>query len=275
MPWPSQSDVGRALDVTPVMVSQVVARSRQRWSRLSALTRLRNDIVEMLEAPGNAMTRRELAALILARRGSVQEEPLRSRHALACVRAAVEVERQLAAPRWIVRRLDGPAGVLLARDAVDDHGESRIDGQKLADFAQRLGRTADELAAADPLLSPARAIETLQAVTAPTGVAKLEPTRLVALAAAVSRNAALSGRLELYPRGMVADRTLRLALGALAGARTLTPEEIRRGPRHRGGVGRGPRKGDGTSEESSGGRWTDASRFRQRVSRCSVDSPVV
>ena len=228
VPWPSQSDVARAFEVTPVMVSQAVARARQRWSRLSALTRLRHDIVEMLEAHGNAMTRRELAALILARRGSVQEEPLRSRHALACVRAAVDVERQLAAPRWIVRRLDGPAGVLLARDAIDDHGESRIDGQKLADFAQRLGRTADELAAADPLLSPARAIETLQAVAAPTGVAKPEPTRLVALAAAVSRNAALSGRLELYPRGMAADRTLRLALGALAGARTLTPEEIRR-----------------------------------------------
>ena len=228
VPWPSQSDVARALDVTPVMVSQAVARARQRWSRISALTRLRHDIVEMLEAHGNAMTRRELAAVILARRGSVQEEPFRSRHALACVRAAVEVERQLAAPRWFVRRLDGPARVLLARDAIDDHGESRIDGQKLADFAQRLGRTADELAAADPLLSPARAIDTLQAVAAPTGVAKPEPTRLIALAAAVSQNAALSGRLELYPRGMAADRTLRLALGALAGARTLTPEEIRR-----------------------------------------------
>ena len=65
-------------------------------------------------------------------------------------------------------------------------------------------------------------------MAASTGVARPEPTRLVALAAAVSQNAALSGRLELYPRGMAADRTLRLALGALAGARTLTPEEIQR-----------------------------------------------
>ena len=233
-PWPSQSDVARALAVTPVAVSQTAARSRRRWTKLGQLTRLRHDVVELIEAHGNVMTRPELAAAILARRGSVQEEPLRSRYAGGCVRAAVEVERHLAAPRWIVRRLDGPAGVLLARDAVDDRGEPRIDGQKLADFAQRLGRTADELSAADPLLSPARAIDTLQAVAAPAGVAPPPPNRLLALAAAVSRNAALSSRLELYPRGMAADRALRLALGAfvgagtLAGAHFLTPDEIRR-----------------------------------------------
>ena len=174
------------------------------------------------------MTRTELAAAILARRGSVQEEPLRSRYAGGCVRAAVEVERHLAAPRWIVRRLDGPAGVLLARDAIDDRGDPRLDGQKLADFAQRLGRTADELAAADPLLSPARAIDALQAVAAPAGAAPPAPNRLLALAAAVSRNAAISSRLEIYPRGMAADRALRLALGALSGAHALIPDEIRR-----------------------------------------------
>ena len=226
--WPSQSDVARALGVTPVAVSQTAARARRRWTKLGALTRLRHDIVELLEAHGNVMTRTELAAAILARRGSVQEEPLRSRYAGGCVRAAVEVERHLAAPRWIVRRLDGPARVLVARDAVDDRGESRIDGQKLADFAQRLGRTADELSAADPLLSPARALDALLAVAAPAGAAPLTPNRLLALAAAVSRNAALSSRLELYPRGMAADRALRLALGALAGAHALTPDEIRR-----------------------------------------------
>ena len=225
--WPSQSDVARVLGVTPVAVSQTVARSRRRWTKLGALTRLRHDIVEMLEAHGNVMTGPELAGALLARRGSVQEEPLRSRHAGACLRAAVEVERHLAAPRWTVRRVDGPAGVLLARDAVDDRGEPRIDGQKLADYAQRLGCAADELSAADPLLSPARAIDALQAVAAPAGVPPPAPNRLLALAAAASRDAALSSRLELYPRGMVADRALRLALGALAGARTLTPGEIR------------------------------------------------
>ena len=71
-------------------------------------------------------------------------------------------------------------------------------------------------------------IDALLAVAVPAGGARPGPNRLLALAAAVSERAALSSRLELYPRGMAADRALRLALGALAGASTLTPEEIRR-----------------------------------------------
>ena len=225
--WPNQSDVARALGVSPVAVSHAVARARQRWLKIAALTRLRHDVVEMLEAHGNVMTWQELAGALLARRGSVQEDPLRSRYAAACVRAAVEIERQRTAPRWIVRRIDGPAGVLLARDEVDDRGEPRIDGQKLADYAERLGYTADELADVDPPPAPARAIEALQAVTVPAGVARPAVSRLPGLATAASRRAAMSSRLEIYPRGMAAERALRLALGALAGARTLMPSEIR------------------------------------------------
>ena len=226
--WPSQSDVARALGVTPVAVSHAVARARQRWSRLPALTRLRHDITEMLEVHGDVMTMHELADAVLASRGSVQEQPLRSRYAAACVRAGVEIEHHLAAPRWIVRRVDAPAVVLLARDAIDDDGTPRLDGQRLADYAERLGHTADSLAGTDPLPSPARVIETLQGVDAPGGATSPAPKRLLALAAAVSRRAALSSRLELYPRGMAAERALKLALGALAGVRTLTPEEIQR-----------------------------------------------
>ena len=47
------------------------------------------------------------------------------------------------------------------------------------------------------------------------------------LAAAASTSAALSARLELYPRGMSALSALRLSLGALAGADRLTEEELR------------------------------------------------
>ena len=225
--WPSQSEVARTLGITPVAVSHAVARARQRWSKTPALTRLRQDMVEMLEAQGNVMTQRELAAALLASRGSVQGHPLRSRYAAACVRAAAEVERHRAAPRWIVRRIAAPAGVLLARDVIDDDGTPCLDGQGLADYAERLGHQADTLAGTDPLPSPARVVEALQEVAVPPGTTMPAPNRLLALAAAVSREAALSSRLELYPRGMAAERALKLALGALAGARTLTPDQIR------------------------------------------------
>ena len=47
------------------------------------------------------------------------------------------------------------------------------------------------------------------------------------LAAAASTRAAVSSRLEIYPRGMPAERALKLAHGALLGAPELTVEQIR------------------------------------------------
>lgn len=224
-PWPSQSDAARALAATPTAVSHALARARKRWVKAAALTAFRHEVVEIVEAHGNVMTAHELTDAVLARRGSVQRPPRRSRHAGACVRAAVEIERHRAAPRWIARRAG--RAVLIARDAVDEHGEPCTDGQKLADFAERLGRKADELAATDPLPTPAQVIETLKAVPVPAGAAGPPASRLPTLAAAASSRAALSSRLELYPRGMAPERALKLALGALAGARLLTPDAVR------------------------------------------------
>ena len=268
--WPSQSDVARILAMTPVAVSQTLARARRRWAKTPALTKLRNDIVELLEAHGGVMTRQEVADALLVRRGSVQEQPLRSRHARACVRAAVETERSGAAPRWIVRRLypQSPAErVLLARDELDERGAPRSDGQKLADYAERLGQKADELAAADPLLPPARVLEALQAIPLPAGVVKPAASRLLPLAAATSRGAALSSRLELYPRGMEPPRALKLGLGALAGARTLTPDEMRARISGRypeaGGLPQRPALDSLLADAGSGMRWNpDAAEGR-------------
>jgi len=226
-PWPSQSDVARRLGLTPGPVSQALARARRRWAKLPAITQLRHDLTAMLDAHAGVASARELAEALLARRGSVESEPRRSQLAAAALRAAVETERDMASSRWIVRRPHAGAAVLLARDDVDDQGAPRIDGQRLADWAERLGRRADALAATDPLPSPARVLEALQAEALPPGAEAPPPSRLLQLAAAASERAALSSRLELYPRGMEARRALRLALGALAGARQLGVAEIR------------------------------------------------
>ena len=142
-----------------------------------------------------------------------------------------ELRRQLV-PAGRSAEAKRDAGVLAALLRLADGGPagewpSQSDvARALGVTLERLGRTADRLAGADPLPSPARVIEALQAVAVPAGATPPTPKRLPVLAAAVSRGAALSSRLELYPRGMAADRVLKLALGALAGARTLTPDEI-------------------------------------------------
>jgi hypothetical protein len=143
----------------------------------------------------------------------VEEEPKRGRLARVVVRAAVETEAGREEPRFIVRR----AGVnaLIATDL------------SLADYAASLGEKSDQLAAEDPLVSPARAIENLREVPLPPEGEPLPDVRLLRLAVAASQSAAMSSRQEIYPRGMDAGRALKLSHGSLVGVRYLTADQIR------------------------------------------------
>jgi hypothetical protein len=96
-----------------------------------------------------------------------------------------------------------------------------------AQYAEELGRRADDIAAADPLLTPSRAVEELQAVTPPAGNPPMPGERIIRLATAASQAAALSSRLVLYPRGMEAGRALKLGIGSLLGPKELTGMEVR------------------------------------------------
>lgn len=211
--WPSQSDVARRVGLTRARVGQVVTKARARWRKNPSVTALRNTVVELLDSNGGAMTVDELCTAVLAARGSGEEEPARSQLASVVVRAAVEAERGSEVPRFVDRRAG--RAILIAR------------GPEIADYAERLGRVADTLAAADPIPTPARVVETLREVVSFDGSPALPDARLVRLAAAASEGAAVSSRMEIYPRGMSALRALKLAHGALFGARVLTVDDVR------------------------------------------------
>jgi serine/threonine protein kinase len=210
--WTSQSDVATRIGVTRARVGQILADQRARWAKLKTLTQLRHQISQMLDKQGGVMGSEELANALLASRGSAQGELTRSVVANAVLRAAVETERALAEPAFVVQRSGDR--VLIASSSAH------------ADYAERLGREADRLSDADPIASPIRVVDTLQKVPGPAGVA-LSTERLVTLAVAASTRAALSSRLEIFPRKMDALRTLKLASGALLGIRELTVAEIR------------------------------------------------
>ena len=211
--WPGQSDTARHLNLIPVAVHQALKVAQDRWSREKAVTRLRDDLVEIVDNQGGAMSVEELAEAVLIARGCVRAEPERSRLAMAVTRAAVEVERTLVDTRLNVRR--DRTRVIITRD------------QNLSSYAGRLGRTADQLAEQDPLVAPARVVEKLRSIQPREQGENITDARLVRMAVAVSQNAALSSRQELYPRGMDALRTLKLSQAALLGVRRLTVDEIR------------------------------------------------
>ena len=211
--WPSQVDVAQISGLTRERIAELVTKTQNRWKKDPAITQLRTTVEELLMSAGGVTSIHELAALILAARGSVHEEPMRSRVALAVCRSAIEVERCMSAPRFHVRR-DAQRVLIATR-------------QSFAAYASRLGDLADEIAAEDPLVTPVRAIESLREIPVPEDFSVLTESRLLRLAAASSTKAAVSSRQELYLRGLNAVRALRLSQGALYGVTCLTVEQIR------------------------------------------------
>jgi serine/threonine protein kinase len=217
--WPTQTEVATLLEVTRARIGQINSQGRQRWRRLPAVTRLREELSATLERLGGIAGAAELEAEVAADRGAEVEVRL-APLARAAVRAAVEVELELEAPRFRTRRTG--ERVLLA-----SAGESLEQRQAVLDYAVRLGTAADALAEREPLAGSGEVSASLAAIKAPEAVGGLGVERLVRVAAYASSRAAVSGQLELYPRGMPSDRALRLARGALHGAEALSADELR------------------------------------------------
>ncbi len=212
--WPTPGDVAKACEIPRSVVATALEQGRDRWHRAHELNELRTDIAALLQGAGGVATVDELAGQLLAARGSVEEdEGDRGRLARAALRAAVELEASVEPIRFGANAEGEP--VLLAT-----HPD-------LADHARRLGQAADRLAASDPLPSLNRAQEELAAVPASTAVTPPPTQRVLRLAVSASRTAALSARLEIYPRGLAPLAALRLSLGSLVGAQRLTETEVR------------------------------------------------
>lgn len=217
--WPSQTEVARALDVTPGRIGQIAPKARRRWrDKVTGLGPVRDRLVRDLEVLGGVASVQELVALGLAD-NPASDDPGAARLVRAATRAATEVE--LADPgSRLVQRRTADGRVLFANAGPG--------AQELLAYALRLGDTADRLAEVDTLVGPAQVAEVLRSVAVPAEVPLLGQERLVALAAAASCRAAASARLEIYPRGLSAARALSLGRAALLGIDTITPDDLAR-----------------------------------------------
>lgn len=206
--WPSQSDVADALNVSRPRVGLVVAADRNRWSKDPLMTSFRHELCEQIQRLGGVVTIAEIVdlAILLRPAADTLETVQQQRLASAIARAAVETEDMMTQRRFQLRRVVGKTVVACT--------------QELAAFAEKLGNIADVLAADDPLPPPLRVFQELYKVPQPQqphGCQPFSNERLLSLAAAISQTAAVSSRQELYPKGMAAERALRLGIGALSG----------------------------------------------------------
>ena len=102
--WPSQTETATQLGITRARVSQVIVRARERWRKSPSITALRETIDAILPANGGVMTVAELSEAVLTARGSVNDEPMRTRLAAIVTRAAVETESSMESQRFLDRR---------------------------------------------------------------------------------------------------------------------------------------------------------------------------
>ncbi|MDX8506141.1 BREX system serine/threonine kinase PglW [Mesorhizobium captivum] len=213
--WPSAGDVAVAVGTARSAVADALEAARDRWHKSADLNALRSEIHVLLASAGGVATGDELTAQVLAARGSVEDdERQRSRRARAIVRAAVELEAAVLPVRFAAHAESAGAVLIAALP-------------EAAEYARRLARRVDALAAEDPLPSPGRVEEELGLAPVPEGAGPLTAERRLRLAVAASKGAALSARGELYPRGMPAITALRLSLGALAGPEVLREDQVR------------------------------------------------
>lgn len=221
--WPTQSAVARTLGLTPARVAQLLREERKRWKKDPAVQALRTQVLELLSEFGRVASADELADALTASRGTrLDDRRARRALGLAAVRVLVEVEQlapEEAAFLHAVRRPKTDKGadpvVLLALEAGEDADRNTPSAPALLQYAQDLGRVADDLADHDTLPTAATALERLGAVTRPVGELHWDERRLVHVAVAASHTAAATPRLEVYSRALPLVRAIRLTQAGL------------------------------------------------------------
>lgn len=202
----SGAELARHHGIASPSIFVAASAAREHWRTLAELDPLRERLLAAIDARGGVYALDQLAddvCLGLAHDGSEAA----ARRRLGLTRAAAESSAELRVFRLDWRHWAGRA--------VD------------AGLVRQLGARADELARAEPLVRFEAARDELASLVRGTTLEGLAGEQLVAIAAEASAEARVSARLELYPRGMPAERALRLSAGALASAQ-IAPEELRR-----------------------------------------------
>lgn len=216
---PSQTDVATRVGVTRAWVSAVLQKPRNRWAKDPAITALRRELLGLLNASGGVMGAGELATALGERRGSAEQGEARLRRTAAVLRAALEAEESLKEVRFSAQRRGARVVVATSTDS--------------AAYAFALGQKADDLSAGELLLPPSRAVQELRQVPSSLQY-PLDDARLLRVAALASTTAAVSPRMEIYPRGMSAMRAAKLCsnlaptVGPDGRSEEFTVDEVRR-----------------------------------------------
>lgn len=223
---PTVKTLATALEITPQAIYIALSKSRAKWAAHPRILELVARVRALLEQLGGVVTLSHLARALCdelpldTARGGPRSEADLVLLAAALVRITAEVDASISFVRlertsWIA----------------SDPSFERV--------LRVLGHTADELAQRTPLPTPAEATRRLRealqrladeapptpglslpGVAPPPPLSQSRDDRVLALAAEASERAALSARLELYPRELAPERALEHSAAMLRGEHT-------------------------------------------------------
>lgn len=218
--WPTQTAVAQTLDLTGGRVAQLLRAQRQLWKKDPAVQNLRTQVLELLEGFGRVAAATEVADALVTRLGTrLLDRNDRRALGLAAVRVITEVEQFVPDEAAILVAQKREKGldpvVVLALEVGDDTDPDTPGARALTNYALKLGEAADVLARHESVPTAAVVLERLVTVERPPGRSTVDERRLVQLAAASSRTAAVTPRLEIYPRDLPLERAIRLTQAGL------------------------------------------------------------
>ncbi|MFE2212184.1 BREX system serine/threonine kinase PglW [Streptomyces canus] len=225
--WPLQKDATQAVGFADQSTfSRELKKLRKLWAEDEGLLEVRAAVLEQLRALGRVASVDALAGWLLGTRGySLGDPDVRRAAAFAVLRALIEREQQLpvddrAFQHFAPYKATDPvrrAGFLALEVDPDNEadGPDTPAAPALLSYVKRLGDAADRLAGRDSLPGSSTVLAELSAVRLPEGEFSWDDRRVANLAAQASQNAALSPRLEIYPRDLGLVRALRLTQAGL------------------------------------------------------------
>ncbi|MEU5413481.1 BREX system serine/threonine kinase PglW [Streptomyces clavifer] len=225
--WPLQKEATQAVGFADQSTfSRELKKLRKLWAEDESLLEVRAAVLEQLRVLGRVASVDALAGWLLGTRGYSMGDPeVRRAAAFAVLRALIEREQQLPVSERTFRhfcpytatdpvRRAGFLAVEVDPDNVADGPDSPA-APALLSYVKRLGDAADQLAGRDSLPGSSTVLAELSAVRLPEGDFSWDDRRVALLAAQASQNAALSPRLEIYPRDLGLVRALRLTQAGL------------------------------------------------------------
>lgn len=221
------AELAKALSMTAPNLYIALNKAKAEWQVHPGIDELQKNVRELTLRAGGAL---EIEAWAHKLADTYPAKP-----ELCELLSAVSSERRITVAAAALLRIVG----IVEKDVEDGLRWERLSSGKpwlllnaeLTPTLEGLGRAADELAQRQPLAASGETLRVLRLTTDATPLERLSDERLTEVAAEASTKAARSSRLELYPRGLSADRALELSSAALTGK--VTPEQVQKRVRAR------------------------------------------